>query len=328
MKRILSILLVFVLIFSVVACSKPAEKQVEKKVEKKVEEKKETSAYPVTVKNYDESDLVIKKEPKRIASIVLGTDELLLGLVDKSRIVGISGQKGTSKSVSLAAKNADKFEKMDFNIEQVLKVKPDLVIGPSWKKELASKIKEAKINYYGYKTPNTIEGQKKVIMDFATVLGEKKKGEAIIADWNKRIDAIKVKAKTIKEEDKVTVLPYNMHGSTSAKGKIVDEIIYLVGAKNAATEIGLEKSAKINKEKIIEINPDVILMTAWGKDDLKEFNKYVEDFKNDPSLKDVKAVKNNRIIVEDGRYMTIVTQHLIDGIEFVAKNVYPKVYGK
>ncbi len=126
----------------------------------------------------------------------------------------------------------------------------------------------------------------------------------------------------------VSIPPYNIHGKTNAKGTIVDEIIYLIGAKNAATEAGLEKRAEIAKEKIIEIDPDYILMMAWGKDDLDEFDNYVENMKNDPSLKGLKAIKNNHIIIEKGIYFTIVTQHLINGIEFLAKQVYPNIYGE
>ncbi len=227
------------------------------------------------------------------------------------------------------AAEGDKFPKLENNFEKILAQKPDLIIGSSWiKKELLAQIKDSGIKYYGYKSPNTIEEQMTVLRDFAKVLGKPQGGEEIVKNITERIDAIKEKAKTIKEEDKLSVLPYSMHNQTNAKGTIVDEIIYLVGAKNAATEAGLEKRAKISKEKIIEINPDVLLIMAWGKDDLEEFKKYVEDLKKDPSLQTVNAIKNNKIVVESGRYMTIVTQHLIDGVEFVAKGVYPEVYGK
>ncbi len=299
------------------------------KSEEPEEEAIEGTAYPLEIKNYDGEMLVIDKKPMRIMSLKLGLDEILLGMVEKDRIVGLSGQIGNGKSISLVADNAGKFPEIKDNFEVILEQKPDLIIGAGWvNKDLLAQIKTSGIKYYAYKSVNTITEQMDVIESFSEVLGNPSKGQEIITDWNERLAVIEEKAATIEEEDKLTVLPYNMHGKTNAKGTIIDEIIYLVGAKNAATEAGLEKRAKISKEKIIEINPDVILLTAWGKDDLDEFDKFVEDMKNDPAYKDLKAVKNNRIIVEDGRYMTIVTQHLINGIEFVAKNVYPEVYGK
>ncbi len=287
------------------------------------------TVYPLEIENYNGEKLVIDKKPMHVVSLKLGLDELLLGLAETDRVAGLSGQIGNSKSVSLAAEHAANFPKMEDNFEVILAQNPDLILGSSWiKKELLAQIADNNIPYYGYKSPNTIEEQIQVIRNFATVLGARLKGEEIIADWNARLAVIDEKAATIKDEDKLMVLPYNMHGKTNAKGTIIDEIIYRVGAKNAATEAGIEKRAKISKEKIIELDPDVILMTAWGMDDLDEFNKYVEDMKNDPALQGLKAIKNNRVIVEDGRYMTIVTQHLINGIEFVAENVYPEVYGK
>ncbi len=287
------------------------------------------TVYPLEIENYDGETLVIPAKPMHIVSLKLGLDELLLGLAGTERVAGLSGQVGNGKSISLAAEQAGKFPEIKDNFEVILAQKPDLVIGAGWvKKELLAQIKDSGLLYYAYKSVNTIDEQIDVIRSFATVLGERQKGEEIIADWNARLAVIDEKAAQIKEEDKLLVLPYNMHGKTNAKGTIIDEIIYRVGAKNAATEAGLEGRAKIAKEKIIEIDPDVILLTAWGKDDLDEFNAFVEEMKKDPALQGLKAIKNDRILVEDGRYMTIVTQHLINGVEFVAKNVYPEVYGQ
>ncbi len=309
--------------------AEPKEEATEEKTEEKTEEATEEAKPFLEIENYDGEMLVIEKKPMSIASMVLGTDEILLEMVDAERIVGLSGQVGNGETISLVAENADKYPKIEKNFETLISLKPDLVIGSSWiNKELLQQIKDAGIPYYGYKSPNTIAEQMVVLEKFAKVLGEEEKGKALVGDITKRVDAIKEKAKEIKAEEMVTVLPYNMHGKTNAKGTIVDEIIYMIGAKNAGTEAGLEKRAKIAKEKIIEIDPDYILMLAWGKDDLAEFDKFVEDMKNDPSLKDLKAIKNDHVIIEKGRYFTIVTQNLIDGIEFLSKAVYPEVYGK
>ncbi len=287
------------------------------------------TVYPLEIENYDGEKLVIEEKPMHIVSLKLGQDELLLGLAGNERVAGLSGQAGNSKSVSLAAEFAKDFPKMEDNFEVILAQNPDLIIGSSWiKKELLAQIKDSNIPYYGYKSPNTIKEQIAVIRNFATVLGARLKGEEIIDDWKARLAVIDEKATTIKDEDKLMVLPYNMHGKTNAKGTIIDEIIYRVGAKSAATEAGFKNRDEVSKEQIIKMDPDVILLTAWGMDDLDEFNAFVEDMKNDPAFQDLKAIKNDRIIVEDGRYMTIVTQHLINGIEFVAENIYPEVYGK
>ncbi len=345
MKRNLKIILLLALsIFVLVGCQQKPEEQapvqqeptqtaeVVKTDETSMEststqEVKEKKPF-VEIENYDDEILVLEERPVRIASMVLGTDEILLQMVPEEYIVGLSGQVANADSVSLVAEKGAKYPVIENNFETLLSLNPDLIIGSSWiNKELLQQIKDAKIPYYGYKSPNTIDAQLKVIGDFSKVLGSEQIGDDLTSDISKRVDVIKEKAQKIAEEDKVSILPYNMHGKTNAKGTIVDEIIYMIGAKNAATEAGLEKRAKIAKEKIIEIDPDYILMMAWGKDNLEDFDKFVEDMKNDPSFKDLKAIKNNHVIIEKGRYFTIVTQHLINGIEFLAKSVYPNVYG-
>ncbi len=279
------------------------------------------------IENYDGQILVINKKPMNIASMILGTDEILLGMVGAERVAGLSGQTGNGDTISHVAQRGDQFPTIENNFETLISLKPDLVIGSSWiNSALLQQIKDAKIPYYGYQSPNTIEAQLNVIKNFSKVLGETEAGKRLTDNIGARIDKIKQGAKKIHPSDAVTILPYNMHGKTNAKGTIVDEVINMIGAKNAATQAGLEKRAKIAKEKIIEIDPDYILMMAWGKDSLDKFDEFVADMKQDPSLKNVKAIKNNHVIIEKGRYFTVVTQHLIDGIEYLAKAVYPEVY--
>ena len=284
------------------------------------------SGYPVSIVNYDGNLLEIKEKPVRIASLVLGTDEMILGLVDHDRVVGLSGKITDNNAVSNVSKLSENFLKYENNIEVILESKPDLVIGSSWvKKEIIAQLNELNIPYYGYKTPNTLAEQKKIILDIAKLVGEEEKGIKIVKDIEARIDIVKSKALKLDESEIITIMPYTMHGSTNAKGTIVDELFNIAGVKNAATEAGLEGRAKISKEILIELNPDVIMVMAWAKDDLTEFNAFVEDMKNDKSLSELKAIKNNRVYIASSRYMMIVSQYIIDGLEYVQNTAYPKL---
>ncbi|WP_195266954.1 ABC transporter substrate-binding protein [Eubacterium sp. 1001713B170207_170306_E7] len=285
-----------------------------------------SAGFPVTVTNYDGTELTVSQKPERIASLTLGMDEMLLEMADENRVVGLSGKNADNEAVSNVADKASKFPKIENNIETLLAAKPDLVIGSSWiKDEFLQQLTDNNIPYYGYKTPVTVEEQEQIILDLSKVLGESDKGQAIVDDMNKRMEAVIRKTETSKDKD-VKVMAYNMHGSTNANNTIFNDIVQKIGAVNVSAEAGLDGVAKISKEKIIEMNPQVLILMAWEQDDLQEFQAFADSLKTDESLKNVDAIKNDRVYTASNRYMTSVSHHIIEGIEFMGASVYPDVF--
>lgn len=317
----LLVILVISLIVMLTGCGKNLNEGAKDKEEK-------NDKFPVTVVNYDNNEVTLKEKPKKVSSLTLGMDEMLLEMVSEDRVVGLSGKSADNEAVSNVASKASKFPKIENNIEILLAQKPDLVIGASWvKAEFLKQLKDNNITYYGYKTPTTIEEQKQIILDLAKILGEDEKGQDIVNDMNTRIGVVKEEIKKSSAKN-VKVMAYNMHGSTNGDKTIFNDIVKEIGAVNVSTEAGLQGVSKISKEKIIELNPEVIILMAWEKDDLKEFENFASSLKNDKSLGNVEAIKNNRVYIASNRYMTSVSHHIIDGVEFMAKSVYPDVYKK
>lgn len=326
-KKLGSLILIGAISISsiLVGCTNDKEKEIETTT--KVESSKDT-AFPVAVTNYDDTELLVNEKPNKVASLTLGMDEMLLELVEDDRVVGLSGKNADNKAVSNVSEEASKFPKIENNIEVLLAQKPDLVIGSSWiKDEFLQQLKDNNMAYYGYKTPKTIEEQKQIILDLSKILGEEEKGKNIVDDIDLRMAKVKETIKKSAEKD-VKVMAYNMHGSSNAKGTIFDDIVNNIGANNVSSQAGLEGVAEISKEKIIELNPEVLILMAWEKDDLNEFEAFANDLKNDKSLENIDAIKNDRVYIASSRCMTSVSHHIIEGLEFMAESVYPDVYKK
>ena len=80
----------------------------------------------------------LPSHPSRIVSLTYGTDEILLGLVDTSRVTALSKYAG-NPDISFVTKEeaAAVGRKADLNAESIMAMKPDLVIAsprclPSW----------------------------------------------------------------------------------------------------------------------------------------------------------------------------------------------------
>lgn len=352
MKKLTRLLLPILLVmFAVVGCgqnnttknsanknntkieNKDAEKSKNKENNKKFEEqsKEETKTdkeiYPMTVKDAHGTEITLESKPEKIVSLTLGTDEMLLSIVEQNRILALSGAIAEDKGISNVADKAKDFDKAENNIEKVISLNPDIVFAANWmKKEQLDQMRDAGIKVYCYGTASDIESQKNVVMEIAKVVGEEEKGKELVDEMDNKIKEISESLKELKEEDKVRVMSYNSFGSTNAKGTTFDDIVKKAGCINAATEAGLESWANISKEKIIEINPDIIIVPAWSYDEKKDPKDFADSILNDESLKEINAVKNGKVIMLADKHMNCVSQYIVYGVEDLAKAVYPELF--
>lgn len=352
MKKLTRLLLpILIVMFAVVGCgqkngenksanknntkveNKNAEKSKNKENNKKTEEqskeetKNDKEIYPMTVKDAHGTEITLESKPEKIVSLTLGTDEMLLSIVDQNRILAISGATSEKEGLSNIADIAKDFDKAENNIEKVISLNPDIVFAANWmKKEQLEQMRDAGIKVYCYGTASDIESQKNVIMEIAKVVGEEEKGKEIIDEMDNKLKEISEKLKGLKDEEKIRVMNYDTLGSTSAKGTTFDDMVKRAGGINAASEAGLELWANISKEKIIEINPDVIMLPAYSYDESKDPQDFVDAILNDESLKEVNAVKNTKVIMVPEKHVSAVSQYIVYGVEDLAKAMYPELF--
>ena len=261
------------------------------------------------------------KKFNRIASLTLSGDEMILSLVNHKRIVGLCGKINEEPDMSHVWKEAKKFPKIESNIETMIELEPDLVITADWmKKDVLLQIEETGVNIYTYKTPKNFEEQKKLIRELAALVEEKERGEALVKNMEDRLSALQKQITDNYKGKKPKVLMYTSYEYTSGKDTTFDDMVRLIGGINTAGEAGINGSQKISKEKVIELNPDVIIIPIWkGHINSEEFSAFVM---NDPSFENLKAVKNKKIYLVKHKTLSPTSQYMIDGIEKLGKTIY------
>lgn len=261
------------------------------------------------------------KKFNRIASLTLSGDEMILSLVEPERIVGLCGKINEETDMSHVWEKAKEFPKIESNIETMIELEPDLVITADWiKKEILLQIQETGANLYTYKTPKNFKEQKELIKELSVLVGEEEKGEEIVKNMETRLFVLQKQIHDNYNEEKPRILMYTSYEYTSGKNTTFDDIVNLIGGINAAAEAGINGSQKISKEKVIELNPDVIIIPIWrGHINSEEFSKFVM---NDLSYEDVKAVKSKRVYLLRHKDISPTSQYMIEGIENLGKAIY------
>ena len=261
------------------------------------------------------------KKYNHIVSLTLSGDEMLLGLVPENRIAGLSGKINEDKEISNIVDKAKKFPKVEGNEEVLMSLEPDLIIVADWLSKRITDIGAitgAKV--YFYKTPNNYEEQKKLIRDLANLVEEKENGEKLIKNMDDRLKALQNKITKNYKGAKPRILMYTSFGTTSGKNTTFNDMVKLINGVNVVAEAGIDGFKDISKEKVIELNPDIIIVPIAKKYD--NINKISKLFFEDPSFKNVKAIKNKKVYFIQYKDITPTSQYMINSIEELAKVVY------
>ena len=282
----------------------------------------EQSTYPITVTDGRGKEVTIAEKPKHIVSTALAIDELLVDLVpidNIAAVTAISADSGISNVASKTDSVESKFETV--TAEQVLALNPDLVIVPSYiNPEVLDQLDSAGITTFQVIDDASFEGILKTVETLGQIVGEQQKATDLMADIQKRINTLKANAD--KKEDKPRVLYYTEYFSSVTDNTTIGEMINLAGGINVVSEAGIVGDSypdypEISKEILVQLKPDVIFTTAWGAAGDGE-PAFVTEWKNDPALKDVPAIKNNKIYVLDSANVTTASHYVIEGAEEMA----------
>ena len=283
--------------------------------------------FPREVTDGNGFKMTIESEPQRIVSLTLGSDEILMGMVDKSRIASLTvyaDDEGIS-NIAVEASGVGKRITMD-QVENLIALNPDLVILDTWADaKYVKQMRDAGIKVYAFKTPCNIDEQKAVILELAHVVGADEEGSKIVGWMDQKLKAVEEKLSSLKPEQKLTVMDYGEMGS-SGLGTNFDDIVTRAGLINVVSRAGIEGWPVISKEKIIEFDPDIIILPSWFYDQKNTFEGMRDTLKNDQSLKTVNAISGDRVISVPNPHVSAISQYVVLAVEDIAKAAYPELF--
>jgi iron complex transport system substrate-binding protein len=281
------------------------------------------TTFPRTVTDGLGREVVIPSPPQRIASVTLGSDEILLDLVGPGRLLGVS-YFAKDPAISNITERLGGIEYTDLigNPERLISLDADLVIMAKYNDPAAlDQLLDAKVPVFVLADFNTIDDIRANMRLLGQVTGTEVRAEAMISQMDARLAAIQAK---VKDQTPVRVLYYEPGGVTYGPGSTVDEIIRLAGGINVIGEADLGPYPLIGAEYVLTVDPDVILLGAGfsGMDDPLAW------FTHDPAFSGLRAVQNERVYAMSDAHMTNVSQYVTRGVEDVARALYPEAFGE
>lgn len=151
------------------------------------------------------------------------------------------------------------------------------------------------------------------------------RAEALINRAKSIIRDVTVKTSGIAENKKLTVFVLDSFKGnqiyTTSKG-LQSNLIELASGINVTKNMADSRWFNTSIETIVEKNPDVIIFNDYGSQTIEEKIAFARD---NPTLRDVSAVKNNRFIVVP---LVQVMQDIRAATtsEFFARSFYPELF--
>jgi iron complex transport system substrate-binding protein len=196
----------------------------------------------------------------RIASMNVCTDQLLIPLADPAQILGLS-RFSRDAWQSFAADAARRFPILSGGAEDVLVLKPDIVVASMFdKRSTRELLKEKGLHLAEFAVPRNLDEVKTQIREMGEIAGQPDRATAEIA----RLDAAVVRARQAVTTKHYRVLPLSRRGWVSGSDSLVSSLLTETGLFNAAGDLGLGPGGFASLEAIVNLKPDFLLVSEAG----------------------------------------------------------------
>lgn len=193
--------------------------------------------------------------PRRIVSLNLCTDQLLVDLVPRERIAAVSFL-AADRTLSAYASRLQGLRQLRGTAEEVLALAPDLVIAGEYTTgPTVDLLRRLGVKLLVVPLASDFEGMRASLRLIAEAVGEKERGEAVIAEFDERVRGTR---STVPGQP--TAIAYQVNSLTSGPGSLLDAALEAAGYRNIARDLKLGPAGRLPLEALIASPPDLVVL--------------------------------------------------------------------
>ena len=266
----------------------------------------------------------IKAKPERVLTPSLGHAEILVSLIDTSRIAGI-GKYAYDADYSNIADFAATIpgKSITRDAELIVSVDPDVVIVSAFAPvEFVEQLEATGMTVVQTEFDESISSIADNVRLLAYILGEVERGERLVEQVQRRLQFVADTIAGLPDDQRpgVMMLGY-LSKWTGGSGTTDEDIISRAGGLNLPSR-EFEGYQEIGDEGVVAMNPEVLLLSA---DEVRN-NDALNIFLNNPALTVVEAVSKRKVYAVERSYLYNLSHWRVRGVEEVAKILYPELF--
>ena len=252
--------------------------------------------------------VIVRSEPQRIVSLLPSHTETLFALGLGSRVVGVDDYSDDPVEATRLPKLGGLY---DVHVEQLLSLKPDLVLLSEWSNGVTPLDQTAATTWAG--SAQTFDDIFRVIETVGRMVGRTK--EAAVLSARIRRDVASVEER-LQGRERVRVY-YELDATpyTVGPGSFVGVLLAKAGGENVIPA-GLGDFPKISPEVVVSGDPSVILGASLA------------DLSNRSGWAQIDAVRSGRVyklLESESRLIVRPGPRLVQGLRVLALHLHPEV---
>jgi len=275
----------------------------------------EDGAFPRVVTLWDGTAFTLPAPPRRIVPAGANLLESVVALVGIDAVAGAPAQ--AADYARLADVDDETWAALPrfsrYTAEPILALGPDLVLVSPWQAiETTEILIDAGVPVVTLPDAASWDDQLALLARLGELLGAEARATALVRDLERRRAAL---AATHGRRDHLRAMTYTNFGTggwTAGSGTHPDTMLRLAGLQNASALAGRQGHTPIDFEQILALDPGLIVVGGEPTARL---------LREEPSLAELRAVREDRVVVLDPALMAAASHHLLDAAEALAREV-------
>ena len=261
--------------------------------------------------------VILDHKAERIVAVGPNAADLVSELAGDSVVASTAAPYQSSNGVK---------QRVALDVKAIAALKPDIVIveDDDGTTDLVRPLREAGVKVALLRAPKTVKEVEDQTRNVGQLLDRADKAESLITTMMNYIRDTESLRFARRDDPKKTVAVYNENGLYGAPDTLIQDMLKYVNVDNAATKAGVKWSYMGKKDDLIKADPDVIIVPTDVKAPGFNRDTVLNSYYNDPDLKNVKAIKNKKVVIISNEAMMAKTYHIGRGIYNMAQFVYER----
>jgi iron complex transport system substrate-binding protein len=252
--------------------------------------------------------------PRRVASLNLAADEILVEILPLERLVGVThaaDDPASSNIVGRVPRSVTRFFRAD--MERLVALDPDLVVVSEYTDaDFLALLLRSGLAYHKLERLDSFAGYRQALLGLGAVVGELEAARRLVVRYDARLVELR---KRLENVSAPRVL-YWSNPFTAGAGTAIGALIECAGGRNAARELEATGLIPIGSERAFVLDPDVVL-AARDAEGARGLSQH-------PLLSRMRAVREGRVVELPMRWLVTVSHHAAESCWQLARRLHPE----
>jgi iron complex transport system substrate-binding protein len=258
-------------------------------------------------------------QARRIISIIPATTEMLFAMGAGDRVIAI----GSYDHFPPEAQTLPRVGALiDPNVEQILQMRPDLVVLYGTQTELRRRLERANIPYYSY-VHKGLSDITSTMRSLASRVGVESAGDALARRVERQLADVRDRVSTRPRPRTLLVFerePRSLRNMYASGGQgFLHDMLVAAGGSDVMGDVH-RQSVTISIEMVLDRAPEVIVELRYSADDINN-----SDISAWNTLASVPAVRNRRVILLTGEEFVVPGPRVGDATRRLAAALHPEL---